>query len=608
LAIAALAATSLVSRSRPGIAAGSGAPGSTPAGRQRYTVEMDPGTIAALLRELAVYYELDGDRHRAFAYERAARATEAANGLHRLIDEGRLETLPGVGPSIARVIAELARRGTVEVLGRLRDKWPAIVIELAQLPKVGVSKARRIHETLAPANLDAVAALCAAGALRELPGFGKISEQRILQAIEDRRRRGVRMLLVDAEPHATSLAHHLLGDPAVLAVELGGPVRRACEVIDHLACAVAADHRDAVIDRLSGFALIASIERGDGDGPIVGTLTGGLRVELHVAPRGKLGWAHIVATGSAEHVAQLIEHAARRGVLATALDELGGDEAAVYRGLGLPWIPPELRDGSDELAAALAGDDFGDLITLADLTTAFHCHTTDSDGKASIGEMAAAAAEHGFAGITITDHSAAATYASGLDAARLRAQRAEIAALRDQGTAQRARILHGTEADILVDGAIDVPGELIGELDVIIASIHQRHQLDQDAMTHRLVTAMRQPFFKIWGHALGRLVLRRDPIDVRLDEVLDAAAGSQVAIEINGDPHRLDLDPVSARAAARRGLPFVLSCDAHSIRGLGATRFAVAMARRARIRKRAVLNALPCDQLAEAIRPRGRRP
>lgn len=575
---------------------------STPGRSQRYTVKMEPATIAALLRELAVYYDLDGDRSRTFAYDRAAKSVEAANGLHRLIDEGRLEELPGVGPSIARVVAELARQGTVAVLDRLRDKWPSIVVELAQLPKVGTQKARRIFQALAPPNLDAVAALARAGALRELPGFGKISEQKVLQAIEERRMQGARMLLLDAESHATSLAHHLRGDPAVTAVEIGGPVRRSCEIIDHLAYAVASLHRDAVIDRLKAFALVTSIEANSdgvstGDAPVVGYLAGGLRAELYIAPPARLGWAQILATGSPVHVELLRARATQRGMRLEILE--ASDELHVYRALALPWIPPELRDGSDEVAAALAGDDFADLITLDDLTTAFHCHTTYSDGKGTISEMAHAAAELGFRGITITDHSAAASYAGGLDAGQLRAQRAEIEGLVDP----EVRILRGTEADILADGQIDVPPELIGELDVIIASVHQRHKLDQDAMTQRLITAMRQPYFKIWGHALGRLVLRRDPIDVRIDEVLDAIAESRAAIEINGDPYRLDLDPENARKAVQRGIKFVLSCDAHSTRALGATRFAVAMARRARIRKRDVLNALPPDELAAVIRP-----
>jgi DNA polymerase (family 10) len=206
----------------------------------------------------------------------------------------------------------------------------------------------------------------------------------------------------------------------------------------------------------------------------------------------------------------------------------------------------------------------------------------------------------GFQAITITDHSAAAGYAGGLDAARLREQHAEIAALSPE-----IRILRGTEADILADGQIDVPSELVDDLDVIIASIHQRYKLDEDGMTARVVAAMRTPYFKIWGHAFGRMVLRREPIAIRIDEVLDAIAESPAAIEINGDPHRLDMDPINARKAAARGIKFVLSSDAHSTRGLGAVRFAVAMARRARLRKHDVLNALPADQLAEAVAPRG---
>lgn len=537
---------------------------------------MEPATIAAQLREISVYFDLDGDRHRAIAYERAARSIEAANGLHRLIDEGRLEELPYVGPSIARVVGDLARRSSSVVLERLRGKWPMVIVELAQLPYVGVAKARKIHDALGPNDLDAVAALCRAGALRELPGFGKTSEAKILAAIEDRRTRGTRTLLVDAEEHAVSLARFL-------GAEVAGPVRRCLEIVDHLAFAVASDEPDAIAARLASYALVTSVEHA---ATISARLADGMRCEVHVAPRARFGWAMIEATGSPAHVELL---RARGGPVD------GADEAAVYRALGLPFIPPEVRDGTDELT----GGDFTDLVTLADITTAFHCHTTYSDGKDSIDAMAKAAAELGLAGITITDHSAAASYAGGIGADGLRAQAAEIA-----GLSSPVRILRGTEADILADGAIDVPAELVDELDLVIASVHQRYKLDEDAMTRRLVAAMRQPFFKIWGHALGRLVMRRDPIALRLDEVLDAVAESPAAIEINGDPHRLDLAPEHARGAAARGIPFVISCDAHSTRQLGYLRWAIAMARRARIRKSQVLNALPPDELAARIRPR----
>jgi DNA polymerase (family 10) len=549
---------------------------------------MDPVTIAAQLREIAVYYDLDGDRMRAIAYERAAKSVEAANGLPRLIDEGRLEELPGVGSSIAAAILELARRGSVAVLERLRAKWPAVIVELSQLPKVGTQRARKIHEAFAPRDLDAVAALCHANALQQLPGFGKLSEAKILQAIEDRKLHGARMLLVDAEDHATSLAAHLRG--AAERVEIAGPVRRAIEIVDHLAYAVASRDPDAVVDRLASFPLVTSVDRA----MRTGYLASGLRVELRVAPPASFGWAHILATGSPEHVALVRARAIDRGLDLDALE--AADERRVYAAVGLPWLPPEVRDGTDETC----GDDFTDLITLDDVTAAFHCHTTWSDGRNSVAEMALGAAERGFGLITITDHSAAATYASGLDADRLRAQAVEIRELVDPPV----RVLQGTEADILADGTLDVPRELVGELGVVIASVHNRYKLDRDAMTARLVAAMRQPFFKVWGHALGRMVMRRDPIDVRLGDILDAVAESRAAIELNGDPHRLDLDPIHARDAARRGIKFVLSSDAHSVNGIGAVRYAVAMARRARLRKRDVLNTLPPDELAHTVAPR----
>jgi DNA polymerase (family 10) len=556
---------------------------------------MEPATIAAQLRELAMYYELDGDRNRAFAYDKAAKSVEATQGLARLIEEGRLEELPNIGPSTARIIAELSRTGRVAVLDRMRTQWPAVVIELATLPKVGVQKARKIFKSLSPVDLDAVAAMCKAGVISELPGFGKVSEQKILQSIEERKLNGTRMILVEAEDHAASLAHHLKSDPAISRVEICGPVRRWCEVVDVMAYAVASKDRDAVAARLADFGLVTSVDR-TGD-PIIGFVAGGLRCEVHVAAPGRFGWTMIEATGSRTHVTQLRERAAERGIDLTKLD--ANDEALVYRALGLPWLPPEVRDGTDEIAAALAGDDFTDLITLDDITVASHCHTTESDGKNSLVEMVRGAAERGFDAITITDHSANASYANGLDLDRLRAQAAEIAAL----STPDAQVMHGTEADILADGTIDVPPEMIGQLGVIIASVHQRYKLDEDGTTKRLVAAMKQPYFKIWGHPLGRLVLRRDPISVRIDEVLDTLAESRGAIEINGDPYRLDLDPDNVRRAARRGIQFVLASDAHSVRAIAAVRYAVGLARRARLRKKDVINARPAGEVIELIRP-----
>jgi DNA polymerase (family 10) len=543
---------------------------------------MEPSMIASQLREIAIYFDLDGDRHRALAYDKAAKSIEAATGLQRLLDEGRLEELPAIGPSIARTVGDLARRGSATVLDNLRAKWPMVIVELAQLPYVGVIKARKIQEALAPHDLDAVAAACRAGVLRGIKGFGATSEAKILAAIEERRHVGSRALHMDAEEHAVSIAQHLRADPAALRVEIAGPVRRWLEIVDHLAFAVATEHPEAIVERFRSYALVTGVEHGEQK--ISARLADGMKCEVHLAPPARFGWALICATGSPEHVEQL---------RARGAETLVGDEAEVYAKLGVPFVPPEVRDGDGEL-----GTDWSDLVEERDVTTASHCHTTYSDGRHTILEMAEAAAQRGFAAITITDHSAAASYAGGLDADKLRAQHAEIATLEAP-----IRILKGTEADILADGTIDVPMELVPDLDLVIASVHQRYKLDEDGMTNRLVTAMRQPFFKIWGHALGRLVLRRDPIKVRIDEIFDAISESRAAIEINGDPHRLDLDPIHARAAAERGIPFVLSTDAHSIGNLQYLRWAVAMARRARIRRRQVLNTLPPDELAALIRP-----
>jgi DNA polymerase (family 10) len=330
----------------------------------------------------------------------------------------------------------------------------------------------------------------------------------------------------------------------------------------------------------------------------VSRLADGGMCELVITDPEHAGAALVIATGSSAHVEGLRARAAAGGTDLAAI--VAPDEAGVYSALGLAWLPPEVRDGDDELVRAAAGETFADLVTLADLTGVIHCHTVYSDGKNTIEEMARAAHEYGLGLITITDHSVSAGYAGGLSEDRLREQWKEIAEVQSRTP---VRLLRGIESDILADGALDYPTEVLGELDVVIASIHMRHKLDRDGMTRRVVAAMRQPIFKIWGHALGRLVLRRDPIDIRFDEVLDAIAASPAAIELNGDPHRLDLDPVRARQAKARGIKFVLSADAHATGQINYLENAVAMARRARLTRADILNTLPVDELADAVRP-----
>jgi DNA polymerase (family 10) len=350
-------------------------------------------------------------------------------------------------------------------------------------------------------------------------------------------------------------------------------------------------------------------------------LSSGLHVELHVVAPDEFAAALWRLTGSPEHVARLEALAAMRGVdldapippprgvqqgepaaqeAAREPDEVEVVERGLYARLGLSYIAPELREDHGEIQAAADGSLPEDLITIADIRGMTHCHTVHSDGKHTIEEMARAAEAMGMQYLTITDHSPTAHYAGGVRLDQLKRQWDEIARVQER---VKIRLLRGTESDILADGALDYPDSILEQLDVIIASIHSRMKMDADAMTRRLVNAMRLPFFKIWGHALGRLLLRREPFACRVEEVLDAVAESRAAIEINGDPHRLDLAPEWTRRARARGIRFVISTDAHSIHGLANLRHGVHAARRGWLRRGEVLNTLGADEFAAAVKP-----
>ena len=325
-------------------------------------------------------------------------------------------------------------------------------------------------------------------------------------------------------------------------------------------------------------------------------LTDGLDAVLTIVPAPRFGMALVRATGAAAHVARLEDRASACGISLEALD--AETETQVYAALGLPFVPPELREARGEIEAAEAGDTFADLLTLADLRGAVHCHTLYSDGRDSIADMAAGAVALGLSYLTITDHSPAAGYAGGLSRERLAEQRRELVEL---GPRLPVDVIAGSECDILRDGNLDHDEDVRRGLDVIIASIHERYKMDRTAMTERLRRSLSTPRFKIWGHPLGRLLLRRPPIDCDLDAVLEAAAAAPTAIEINGSPWRLDLPPAFIPAARRRGLQFVVAADAHSVRELAYLRYGVAMARRGGLRRSDVLNALPADDFRRAV-------
>lgn len=521
---------------------------------------MDRFKVAAVLREIGALLELQGGNpFKARAYARGARALEAFNGdLDALVEQRRLTSLPGVGTALAGTIAEIHETGRSEQLDRLRRQLPLGVLELA-----GV----RAFET-----------------------------------------RGEAVLLHEADREGHALLEFVRALPGVKEADLAGALRRRTEVVDRLVVTAATADPATAVELFSKYPQSVAVIERDLTGATA-RLAAGLIAELQTAPRAAYAPLLHEMTGSEGHCRRLAERARELGL---ALDRRGltrsgtkrrlavKSEADLYRHLDLPYIPPELREDVGEIEAALAGELPADLVEESDIQGLVHCHTVYSDGRHTVEEMARAAEEMGMKYITITDHSPTASYAGGLTLDRLKRQWEDIDRAQEK---VEVRLLRGTESDILADGTLDYPDHVLEKMDVIIASIHNRYRMDEDQMTRRVITALENPLFKVWGHALGRYVQSRPPIAVRMDEVLDAAAGSRVAVEVNGDPHRLDMEPRWQREARRRGIRFVISTDAHSMRELRNVRYGVAMARRGWLRKGEVLNTLGADEFRQAVRP-----
>jgi DNA polymerase (family 10) len=559
--------------------------------------------VSLELEEIAALLEFAGQS--SFKVKAYARAAEVVNTLGDevgpLVEQGRLRELEGIGPSLARQIDEMWNTGSSEYLTRLRSESPPGVGELVQVEGATPKRVRALHDALGIGSVVELRDACAAGRVRSVRGFGDKTEAKLLAACE-------RFLTRDEQepdpvllPRALELAG-LLEKRMASAVEgvvLVGALRRAEESVRELEFVVVGEAERA-LEQAAGLRQVIRTDAAKR----LAYMTEALLLRVHPATRAMLGNALVLNTGSAGHVQALLERAQARGIVLR--DEPGSppatafaSEEELYSALGLAFVPPELRSGQNELARA-EQDGFTDLVSLADIQGMVHCHTTYSDGKNTIVEMARAAHELGMKFITITDHSPSAHYARGVQVDRLKAQWDEIAAAQEQVP---IRILRGTESDILADGSLDFPDSVLERFDVVIASIHARHRMDGPAMTARLARTLALPMFKIWGHALGRILNHRPPIECDVLGLLDTLAGSRGAVEINADPHRLDLPPAWIPAARERGIPFVVSVDAHSTKGLGVLRYGVSMARRGGIRKGEVLNALGADAFAERVRP-----
>lgn len=556
---------------------------------------MDRHLAALVLDEIATLLALqDAEPFRVRAYRTAARAIEGFEGdLSRGLDTGTLAAVPGVGPATLRVVRELVTTGRCRLHDRLRAETPVGLVSLRSVAGLGPKRARTLQERLGVETLAELQEAAEGGRIRALPGFGPAIEARVLEGIEFVAAAAGRRL----QPEAYATAHRLIGHLAnldIVAVHLAGEARRRCETVGAIDLLVVAAAPAAILDAFVALPVLIRPERTD-TGRARASLADGLHVRLRCVTPESAAAAWVVDTGSAGHVAALRDRAEERGL---RLDAHGlwrdgerrsiDDEEALYAALDLAWVPPELREGWGEVEAAADGR-LPSLVEYGDLRGTFHCHTTWSDGLATVAEMGEAALARGWRYLGIADHSVSAAYAGGLTVDEVRRQHREI----DGWNASRGgelRLFKGVEADILTDGSLDYDDDTLASFDYVVGSVHSGSRMGAEAMTRRIARAVADPRLTILGHPTGRRLLTREAYPVDLQAVIDAAAASDAAIEINADPHRLDMDWRHWPAARARGVPCAIDPDAHSVAGLGAVTFGVAMARKGWLEPADVVN------------------
>jgi DNA polymerase (family 10) len=560
--------------------------------------QLDRFGVAAALQEIAQLMDLKGGqfRFKAKAYNAGARAIQGVADLDRLVKEDRLTTLPRIGDALASQIKQLYLTGESSVLNGLRQEFPKGVIELSSVPGLSVEKIKQLDE----AGISSIAQLKAAaenGRLEQLKGFGPKTAQRLLSQLSTPVQKSKRRLhLHHAWSTADQCVEYLKAIDDVVDVSVAGSLRRWEETIGVIDIVASAKDPAAIVEKFQAFPLVLSSQL-DGENACVAHFADGAQVWLTVVPPQEFGITLFVKTGSQAHIEKIKDYAEKKKVNFARLPRT---EEQLYKRLGMAYIPPELREDAGEIEAALAKKLPEDLVTDADIKGMVHCHTTYSDGIHTLEAMVRGAEEMGMKYITITDHSPTAIYANGLKLDRLKRQWDEIDEVQEKVS---IKILRGTESDIVASGKLDYPDDVLEKMDVIVASIHARYKMDSEKMTERITTAMREPVFKIWGHGLGRLLQRRPPFECDVERILDVIAESRAAIEINGDPYRLDLEPRWLREARKRKIKFVVSTDAHSVKAMNNVKYGVAMARRGWITRKEVLNTLNTGAFAKAVKP-----
>ena len=561
--------------------------------------------IAERFERIADLLQIKGEViYKILAYRKAA---ESLLGLGRdvrdLHREGGLEAIPGVGKAIAEKIAELLDTGELRFYDDLTASVPASLAELLPVPDLGPKKIKLFWEALGITSLSELEAAAKAGKLRDLPGMGPKSEAKILEGIASLARRGDRMLLGDAMPMARELQVALRDLPGVVDAQVAGSLRRWRETVGDIDILVASHQADPVMD---AFTKLPRVARVLGRGPVKSSVefVDGSRAQVWVHPPERFGTALQYATGSKDHNVRLrelalaaglslSEHALKRSADGTEI--LCATEAEVYAALGLPFVPPELREDRGELQAARK-QRLPRGLELTDIRGSLHNHSTWSDGKASVLEMAQAALARGLSILAITDHSSGLGVTQGVDAEGLARQREEIdAAQAELGSA--LRILQGIEVEIKADGSLDLDDRTLSGLDIVVASMHTGLRQPREQVTARMLAAIRHPQVDIIGHPSGRLIQRREPADLDMDAVFAAAAESGVALEINANPRRLDLSDVYVRRAVELGIPLSINTDAHRPEHFDYLEYGVATARRGWAEAELVINCWPPERL-----------
>jgi DNA polymerase (family 10) len=571
---------------------------------------VDRRTVAQVLEQIAAFLELKGENpFRIRAFHTAARAINGlAVEVGQALEDGTLAATKGVGPATLQIVEELVDTGRTTLLEELREQVPPGLVEMLQISGLGVAKIRQIHESLGIDSLPELEAAAQDGRLARLPRFGEKTAQNILKGIAFLRQASGLRLSHHALEEAQGLRDALARLPGVQHAVVAGEVRRRLEVVREIVLVLVADAAPAdVFARLSQLPGVSEFA-GKDERRVTLRFAGGTTAQVIVTTPVNAGAVLVQATGSEDHLQQLAARAREQGCSLDGAALWRGsafvptpDEEAVYGALGLPVIPPELREGRGEIALAAAGR-LPRLLERADLQGFLHCHTSYSDGTNTVRQLAEACRDAGYRYVGITDHSQAAAYAGGLSADDVQRQCDEI----DQVNARLdgIRVLKGIEADILQDGALDYPADVLDRLDFVIGSIHSRFNLTREEMTARVLAAMDDPHLTILGHPTGRLLLSRDPYGLDLDAVIEKAARVRCAIEINADPHRLDLDWRVLPQAKAAGVAISIGADAHNLAGIANVDFGVGVARKGGLGPDDILNARSAEEFVAFARRR----